>query len=435
MQQNESNTNKKRKLFLLIVVLLLFSLFYSIYPEVLLANLDEIRNKIYDTQSNIQALEDEIRAEQAKIDKARKQARTLQEAIDILNAEIKKTDLQIQATESKIKTSVTEIDQLSKEIYSLNRSISNNSLASANIIRNIYQIDSISLVESLLSKRKFSDIWVSVDSSIFVSFGLKENIANLKVMKKDIEDLKNREELKKKELLDLKSELADRKKIAAFNKKSKDDLLKETKNQESNYMKILEKKKALKEAFEQELLEFESQLKLLTDPSSFPQAGKGILKWPIDNIKITQKFGKTEFSNNSPGLYSSIGHNGVDFAAPIGTPIKAALSGIVEGTGDTDLVCPGASYGKWILIKHNNGLSTLYAHLSLIKVSKGDKLQTSEVIGYSGNTGYSTGPHLHFTVYASQGVQIISRPSKACQGVYTMPVADLKAYLDPLNYL
>jgi len=98
-------------------------------------------------------------------------------------------------------------------------------------------------------------------------------------------------------------------------------------------------------------------------------------------------------------------------------------------------VCPGASYGKWVLVRHTNGLSTLYAHLSVISVSVGDQISGSSVIGYSGNTGYSTGPHLHFTVYATQGVEIMDRKSRVCGGIYTMPIADLRAYLNPLSYL
>jgi murein DD-endopeptidase MepM/ murein hydrolase activator NlpD len=125
----------------------------------------------------------------------------------------------------------------------------------------------------------------------------------------------------------------------------------------------------------------------------------------------------------------------VDFGIPTGTAVLSSASGIVKGTGDTDAVCPGASYGKWVLIEHPFGLSTLYAHLSVIQVNEGTDVSAGSVIGYSGDTGYSTGPHLHYTVYATQGVKITERKSRVCKGSYRMPLADLRAYLNPLSYL
>ena len=198
---------------------------------------------------------------------------------------------------------------------------------------------------------------------------------------------------------------------------------------------MLADKKALADAFDKELLQFESELKFAVDRNSIPSVGKGILSWPLDIVKITQKFGMTDFAKT--GFYGGSAHNGVDFGAFIGTPVKASLSGVVKGTGNTDTVCPRASFGQWVFIEHNNGLSSIYAHLSLIKVAAGQVVTTGDIIGYSGNTGNSTGPHLHLSVYASSGVEISYYKSKVkgC-GTYRMPILTKKgAYLDPLLYL
>ena len=120
----------------------------------------------------------------------------------------------------------------------------------------------------------------------------------------------------------------------------------------------------------------------------------------------------------------------------MGEDLYSSAAGTVAGVGDTDSVCRYASYGKWVLITHDNGLSTLYAHLSLIKVQKGQYVHKGDLIGYSGNTGHSTGPHLHYSVYASEGVNIGQLKSRACSGaVYTIPLAPFNAYLNPIDYL
>ena len=239
----------------------------------------------------------------------------------------------------------------------------------------------------------------------------------------------------KKTLLTLSKTLNDQKTLVDQTSKDKSSLLEETKNKESSYQKILADRKKKKTDLEAEMLDIEAKIQTIVDVSKLPKYGKGILKYPLDNPIITQYFGNTPFASKNPQVYNGSGHNGIDFGTRTGTPILSAASGVVLGTGDTDVACNGVSYGRWVLIKHTNGLSTLYAHLSLIQVRAGDAVGTRQQIGLSGNTGYSTGPHLHFTVYASDVVQITNYKSKVCGTNMTMPVAPRAGYLNPLTYL
>jgi murein DD-endopeptidase MepM/ murein hydrolase activator NlpD len=86
-------------------------------------------------------------------------------------------------------------------------------------------------------------------------------------------------------------------------------------------------------------------------------------------------------------------HAALDLAAPIGVPVKAAMDGRVSATG------VNATYGKFIILSHSGGYQTMYAHLSAVSVKQGDYTDQGSKIGEVGNTGYSTGPHLHFAVY------------------------------------
>ena len=93
---------------------------------------------------------------------------------------------------------------------------------------------------------------------------------------------------------------------------------------------------AKQKAFEDEIKEFEDQIRLEIDPSALPKAGSGVLKWPLSSIKITQYFGKTAFATANPTVYNGGGHNGVDFKAAIGTAVMASKEGVVAGVGNTD---------------------------------------------------------------------------------------------------
>jgi murein DD-endopeptidase MepM/ murein hydrolase activator NlpD len=87
-------------------------------------------------------------------------------------------------------------------------------------------------------------------------------------------------------------------------------------------------------------------------------------------------------------------HAGLDFAAPMGTPIYATANGTVETAGNT-----GNGYGNHVVIHNGYGYATLFGHMFKIKVKPGQKVKRGEIIGWVGNTGKSTGPHCHYEVH------------------------------------
>ncbi|MFF4420654.1 M23 family metallopeptidase [Streptomyces sp. NPDC001549] len=116
----------------------------------------------------------------------------------------------------------------------------------------------------------------------------------------------------------------------------------------------------------------------------------GLWDKPLEKYTLSATFGKG-------GNMWSHKHSGQDFAAPVGTPVKAAAAGVVvkagpNGGGD------GPAYGNAIVIKHANATYSQYAHLSKIQVKIGQKVNASQRIALSGNTGNSSGPHLHFEI-------------------------------------
>ncbi|MDE6706280.1 MAG: M23 family metallopeptidase [Treponemataceae bacterium] len=126
------------------------------------------------------------------------------------------------------------------------------------------------------------------------------------------------------------------------------------------------------------------------DATSLKKAMGELFTCPIKAAwRLTSRFG----IRNDPftGIKSS--HTGVDMACPTGTPIYAAMSGKVVVAGWSNV------FGNYVIINHENGYQTLYGHLSKRIAQQGQRVSQGTRIGLAGSTGYSTGPHLHFTVY------------------------------------
>jgi murein DD-endopeptidase MepM/ murein hydrolase activator NlpD len=117
---------------------------------------------------------------------------------------------------------------------------------------------------------------------------------------------------------------------------------------------------------------------------------KALLKTPIDGARLTSRFGMRDH----PILGYSVMHRGVDFGAPVGTPIFAAGDGTIDDLGERN------GYGRYIRIRHSGAYATAYAHMNAYArgLKKGMRVRQGQVIGYVGASGRVTGPHLHYEV-------------------------------------
>lgn len=416
--------------------------------------ISEIKSRIDSHNDEIQKLEEEIAGYQRQLNALAGEKQTLQGAIQTLDVSRSQTSAQIAALQAKIKAATLKLDELSFEITDKEEVIALDRRTLAEALRTIAKTDDDSLVELILSSKSITDVWTSVDNLNTVGEALRVHADALTQAKAVLKSQHQEVNETKSKLSYLNTDLVSQKKALDANRASKQTLLNETQSQEVAYQQLIEQKRAQQKAFEAELRALESELQIAIDPSRIPTAGSGVLRWPfllsfMDGCKtresalknpycITQYFGNTSFSTANPQIYNGNGHPGVDFGAPSGTPIAAALSGTVLDTGNTDSAPGCYSFGKWVVIKHPNGLATLYAHLSTIGVTAGQSVVTGDVIGNSGMTGYATGPHLHFGVYASEGIRIMTlaefRGATTPCAHAKIPVAPHEAYLNPMSY-
>lgn len=138
-------------------------------------------------------------------------------------------------------------------------------------------------------------------------------------------------------------------------------------------------------------------LGLLSGCASGPRDGDDgsgsvtLLSEPVAGAQVSRGFGMWRH----PILGYRRMHRGIDYAVPHGTPVRSTGSGVVEMAGWH------GGYGRYVRIRHNSGIRTIYAHLSRIRpsVRAGARLEIGAVIGLSGSSGLSTGPHLHYEVW------------------------------------
>jgi murein DD-endopeptidase MepM/ murein hydrolase activator NlpD len=376
---------------------------------------------------------------QAELDKVSREGQTLGTAVKSLDVSRAKLVSDIKVTQSKINSAELNIKVLENSVSEKEDQITTHRKAISDALKQISDADARPLMLDLVASANFGDLWRDASALASLSGTLEDEVGGLRETRSALLKQKSQKEKVKADALSLTQQLSGQKQVVEETKSAKEKLLIETKNKEAAYQALLADNLAKQKQFEDDLYRLESQLNLSIDQTKIPDPRHGLLSWPLDKVFVTTYFGAV--SGSALRIYASGSHNGVDFRASQGTAVKAMGSGVVSATGNTDEQKGCGSYGRWVLIEYPNGLSSIYGHLSATLVKQGQSVAAGQVVAYSGGTpgvfgsGYSTGPHLHVGLFATQGIEVRQFvESRGCKLV-VVPIADVKAYLDPLAYL
>lgn len=390
---------------------------------------EELQDKVEDTTDQIKKLQDDIKKLESQLTTTSAQKATLQSTVKGLDLQIQKLQKSLTLTQNQIARKDKDIKTLGNNIATTEDKIDISQSQVATTLRELDRLNEDAMVTALLGGTSLAAFFDQAVSMATVRDELQNHIDDLSALKTNLSTSKKTAEQKRQELAALKNNLADEKQGVSVVRSTQNTLLNETKNQEAQYQALIAQKKAEQAAFEAQLVELARGLGS-ADTTTAPGAKRGLIGWPLESVRITQYFGNTAFA--ASGAYNGQGHNGVDFGGAVGTPVKAVLGGIVQEVNQGAVKY--CQYGKWVLVKHNNGLTSLYAHLSAISVTKGQAVTAGQTIGLLGNTGYATGPHLHLTLYVSSAVTFKNYTCNSGAVAY-IPIAPLNAYLNPFLYL
>ena len=375
----------------IIGTLIIISITINVFSMISFASeKSELNQKIKATKENLNDVNSKKEESQNKVDDLKSQIAEYEKEINSLKDEIKQKQKEIKEMQEKL-------DKLEKERQE------KQDLLDQRLIT-MYENGETTYLDVLLSSADITDFISKYYMVETVTEADKELIEGLEADKKEIEETKNKlnasldeVEKKKEEQESIQTKLNKAKnkeeaKVESLTEESH-DLEEDIEAYEKKMKELDAKEKAQEEALKHKIEEAEKNHGSNSGSSGSSSSGgsvssKGFIR-PVTSGRITATM------YYSSGKY----HGAVDFGVSTGTPVYAAADGIVVTStwGGSD------SYGYYIKIKHYNGLYTLYAHGSSLVAKVGQEVNQGDLIMYSGNTGNSTGPHLHFEVRKSPG--------------------------------
>lgn len=389
---------------------------------------DALEQLIEQKNSELQEILLQKEVLEKELDSIAASGNTLKKEISTINNSIGQLDLAIRANRTLVEKLELEIENISVDINKIENNIEKKKESVTKLLTEMQQRENDNLLFVLLKNDTLSDSVTYLEEIASLNRGLVSEINSLHDSREELTvQLSNSKQKQEQKNIE-KANLSVRQQIAADQKQVKQTVLNQTKNQEKIYQQQISELEKKQEEISAVIEEAEQQLRANFNVSVLPVKRPGVFGFPVRSVTMTQDYGGTAFAQRA---YKSKFHNGVDFRASIGTPILASLGGKIRAVDNNDI---GTSrwqkfqYGRYILIEHDNGISSLYAHLSKAIVSPGQIVEAGEVIGYSGNTGYSTGPHLHFTLYWTPSIQM----KKVAPAAGLVPIG---VTINPRDYL
>ena len=371
----------------------------------------EVENRIKEQNSELEKLNRQLQETQNKLDSARSEKTSLQSELNVIKNSINQLNLSLKTDRLSVEKLTLEIDSLRFDIQDIDGSVETKKISISDLLREMYRNDNINLLTIILRGDTLADSVLEAQALANTTEQLQSDLSYLEDLKtrkvKKVDEVSN----KKNEISIRQKNLENKKQIIEDQEGAKEPLLANTKNKESVYQKELEELRKKQDDISDLISKFEEELRIKFDVGVLPSKRSGVLEWPV-KLKTDGGVGIiTQRQGEISKLYRGKPHNGLDIGVPIGTPVLAAEAGTVFAVDNNDKSSwQKYQYGKYILIKHDNGLATLYAHLSKQVVTKGQTVKRGDLIGYSGSTGYSTGPHLHLGVYWASSIAMKAVP-------------------------
>lgn len=341
---------------------------------------------ILDKQQELQGVNGRIVDTKTRLKTLQDQEQTLKREIASLNAQLVQIAATIEREQAKLETLRQQVEAAKAELAAKEEALAQHIANFSKRMRFMYKSGRVNGVQLVFSAINFTDLMNRV---IFFNDIVREDrreLAQLKAERKAIAALK----------VDLEAKHAQQ---AALVKSIKDQqaqleavrIQRLAKEQQMQAVEVLLQKEL--DEMEGQRAALQAEIARLIQESQRARSS-GRWMWPVDGV-LTQGFGCSPywFEPYDPDCPSRHFHSGIDIANNYGTPVRAADGGIVHNFDYGQY-----GYGRYVIVVHGGGFTSLYGHLSGWAIEEGSPVAKGTVIGYMGSSGASTGPHLHFEI-------------------------------------
>jgi murein DD-endopeptidase MepM/ murein hydrolase activator NlpD len=358
----------------------------------------KINDQIVAKKQQVAELAKKIKESQAQIDALQNSADTLENEIAILDNQIAKNELDISSSQAQIDQTTLELAELNARVTANEQRIETDKGMLGDLIRKIAREDDRSALQTLFLADNLSAIFERAKSLNDLQGDMLGAVKRIEEEKAVLEQNKADATAKNISLRKQKEELEMDKVRLLEARDSKQMIMDKTRNSESRYQDLVAGLRDESSDVTSDLVSLEEQAKARIAANDRFPTGDVILSWPVHGRRVTTVFHDTDYP-----FRRIMEHSGIDVGdTPQGTPVRAAAPGYILKIKD-------AGYGySYIIVLHQNGISTVYGHLSREVASEDAYVERGDIIGYSGGMPgtrgagpLTTGPHLHFEVRAN----------------------------------
>lgn len=382
----------------------------------------QLKKDIAAQKARVAALNDLQAGLASEIRSTKADLREIGADLDKVRQKIKKTEQRIEEVKAVYEDLVQQLGVMDQELARLiaeerakRLQLTERRALLAERVRNAYDTDRTSPLETFLSGGTFTDLLAEMSYYIDVAEQdealarqITKDQETLATLHATVEAARERTNLLRQETAAQKRALdralADLEETRKELRRLEKQVAKALKEQEARYRALARSKANAaaiirKAAAEQKALSrrIDKLVEKQVNQGNIPSEFNGTMRWPMDSFTVSGNYGCSTFTWYAPGNGCANYHNGIDLVAPYGTKVKAAAAGTVVYVGWN--WADGSDPAWIVIIAHSGSLRTWYAHMQPKRpVSVGERVKKGQVIGYEGNTGRSTGAHLHWGV-------------------------------------